>query len=244
MKPLVRGRHVARIAVSPQDRDSALALRGLCFRDGCDDSDPYDEMCRHVVVERTDTGRIVGTFRCLPLANGRGIEGCYSAQFYALDALRRYRGRMVEVGRFCIHPKAAGTADILRLAWGAITALVDAEGTDLLFGCSSFRGIRAERYAHAFALLRHAHVGPGRWRPGAKAPAIVRFAALPAVQEPDRKRALAEMPPLLRTYLSMGGWVSDHAVIDRDLETLHVFTGLEVRAIPPARARLLRSVAG
>ena len=50
--------------------------------------------------------------------------------------------------------------------------------------------------------------------------------------------------PLLRTYLVMGGWVSDHAVVDRDLNTLHVFTGLEIRAIPPARARLLRATAG
>jgi L-ornithine Nalpha-acyltransferase len=52
------------------------------------------------------------------------------------------------------------------------------------------------------------------------------------------------MPPLLRSYLAMGGWVSDHAVVDRDLNTLHVFTGLEIRAIPEARARrLLRAVA-
>ena len=39
------------------------------------------------------------------------------------------------------------------------------------------------------------------------------------------------------------GWVSDHAVVDRDLGTLHVFTGLEVRAVPHARARLLRAAA-
>jgi len=55
---------------------------------------------------------------------------------------------------------------------------------------------------------------------------------------------MANMPPLLRTYLMMGGWVSDHAVIDADLGTLHVFTGLEIAAIPPARKRLLRAVAG
>jgi putative hemolysin len=50
------------------------------------------------------------------------------------------------------------------------------------------------------------------------------------------------MPPLLRSYLAMGGWVSDHAVVDRDLGTLHVFTGLEIGAIPAARARQLRAV--
>jgi putative hemolysin len=52
------------------------------------------------------------------------------------------------------------------------------------------------------------------------------------------------MPPLLRSYLAMGGWVSDHAVLDKALNTLHVFTGLEVSTIPPARARRLRALAG
>ena len=41
----------------------------------------------------------------------------------------------------------------------------------------------------------------------------------------------------------MGGWVSDHAVIDRDLDTLHVFTGLAIAAIPPHRAAALRALA-
>ena len=50
------------------------------------------------------------------------------------------------------------------------------------------------------------------------------------------------MPPLLRSYLRMGGWVGDHAVVDGDLDTLHVFTGLEVGAIPAARVRRLRSL--
>ena len=55
---------------------------------------------------------------------------------------------------------------------------------------------------------------------------------------------MRHMPPLLRTYLGMGGWVSDHAVIDRDLDTLHVFTGVEVGAIPDRRKRALRALAG
>ena len=50
------------------------------------------------------------------------------------------------------------------------------------------------------------------------------------------------IPPLLRTYLAMGGWVSDHAVVDRAMNTLHVFTGLEIAAIPEARKKLLRAI--
>ena len=52
------------------------------------------------------------------------------------------------------------------------------------------------------------------------------------------------MPPLLRSYLAMGGWVSDHAVVDPVLRTMHVFTGVEIGTIPPARQRLLRATAG
>jgi putative hemolysin len=55
---------------------------------------------------------------------------------------------------------------------------------------------------------------------------------------------MRQMPPLLKTYLMMGGWVSDHAVIDRQMNTLHVFTGVEIVAIPETRKRLLRAVAG
>ena len=37
------------------------------------------------------------------------------------------------------------------------------------------------------------------------------------------------LPPLLKFYLRLGGKVSDHAVIDRDLDTLHVFTYLDLK---------------
>jgi hypothetical protein len=41
----------------------------------------------------------------------------------------------------------------------------------------------------------------------------------------------------------MGGWVSDHAVIDPMMNTLHVFTAVPIAAIPEGRARLLRALA-
>jgi putative hemolysin len=113
----------------------------------------------------------------------------------------------------------------------------------MLFGCSSFHGTDAQAYADAFAMLKERHLAPTRWLPQVKAPDVFRFARR-LRQKPDALRAMRTMPPLLRSYLAMGGWVSDHAVVDRDLNTLHVFTGLEIGAIPPARARALRAVAG
>ena len=78
--------------------------------------------------------------------------------------------------------------------------------------------------------------------PGRRAAEVVDLALAGPVE--DRREALAALPPLLRTYLGMGGWVSDHAVVDRELDTLHVFTCVEVERVPAARAASLRAVAG
>lgn len=245
MLSLFRGRYRARTAATPGDIAAAQTLRTLCFRDpgGPPDIDAYDQACTHVLVEEVRTGTLVCCFRLLPLSAGCEISRSYSAQFYDLAALADYPGRMVEMGRFCIHPDWRD-ADILRVAWGAMTAYVDREGVEMLFGCSSFHGTDADDHLDAFALLKDGHLAPRRWLPRVKAPDVFRFAQKLRRTKPDARRALSGMPPLLRTYLMMGGWVSDHAVVDHDLNTLHVFTGLEIAAIPPARARLLREVAG
>jgi len=245
-----KGRYRTRLAESTADLDAAQRLRFRAFIAGTGaedrpdgrDRDEFDEICQHVLIEEAKTDRLVATFRLLPLRSGSEIGHCYSAQYYALEGLKDYQGSMVEMGRFCIEP---GLADpnILRSAWAAVTAYVDAEEIEMLFGCSSFHGTDADYYADAFAVLTERYIAPKRWLPRIKAPDVFRFAE--RFRRPsDRTKALKRMPPLLRSYLTMGGWVSDHAVVDRDLNTLHVFTGLEIKAIPPARARALRAAAG
>jgi putative hemolysin len=249
MLNLRKGRYAARFAEAPADVDAAQRLRYRAFiagsgaapREDGRDADEFDAICRHVLVEEVRSGALVCCFRILPLT-GPEIARSYSAQYYDLSELERFDGPMVEMGRFCIDP-AHSDPDILRVAWGAMTGFVDAEGVEMLFGCSSFHGTDAKAYYDSFAILKERHLAPKRWLPRVKAPNVFRFAQR-LRRKPDLKRAMLTMPPLLRTYLLMGGWVSDHAVVDRDLNTLHVFTGLEIRAVPPGRARLLRVVAG
>ncbi len=241
-----KGRYQARFATTPKDLRAAQRLRWLAFR-GCAeeglDADAFDPRCAHVLIEETRLGTLVCCFRILPLQGGAEIGQSYAAQYYELSALAGFQGKMVEMGRFCLHP-SWHDPDILRVAWGAMTRYVDDNGVELLFGCSSFAGIEAGAYLDAFAMLKERHLAPRRWLPRVRAPEVFRFARVLRRRKPDARRAMLGMPPLLRSYLVMGGWVSDHAVVDRDMGTLHVFTGLEIRAIPPARARLLRGVAG
>lgn len=246
MVTLRKGRYVARLAEGRADIEAAQRLRYLAFvagrgaaeRAGGLEADDFDALCQHILVHEVKSGALVCCFRMMPLAHGAEIGRSYSAQYYELSALQDFDGPMVEMGRFCIHPEWRDP-DILRVAWGAMTRYVDERGVEMLFGCSSFAGTDEAEYLDAFAMLKHRHLAPKRFLPKIKAPNVFKFAQK-LRRKPDAKRAMLKMPPLLRTYLMMGGWTSDHAVVDRDLNTLHVFTGLEIRAIPPARARLLR----
>lgn len=246
MEVFRKGRYSVRYAGSDADLQAAQRLRWLAFRPGSAedgvDADRFDPLCRHVLVEERAGGRLVCTFRFMLLEGGAEILQSYSAQYYGLSGLGDYAGRMVEMGRFCIDP-SCHDADILRVAWGAMTRVVQQERVDLLFGCSSFKGVDTGDYLDAFAVLKARHLAPKRWLPAVKAPNVFRYAAR-LRRKPDMRAAMAKMPPLLKSYLMMGGWVSDHAVVDAEMNTLHVFTGLEVRAIPPGRVRLLQDIAG
>ncbi len=240
---LNKGRYSARLARSARDVAATQELRSLAFDTAEVDRDGFDAKCAHILIEDSrENGRLVCCFRMLMMERGAEVSQSYSAQFYDLSGWQGFDGRMVEMGRFCIHPDRMDP-DILRVAWGAMTVFVDQNNVQMLFGCSSFAGTETEEYLDAFAMLKQRHLAPKRWLPRVKAPDVFRFAAR-LRRKPDVKQAMLRMPPLLRTYLMMGGWVSDHAVVDRHMNTLHVFTGLEIEAIPAARKRLLRAVVG
>ena len=237
-------KYKARQAETSADLIAAQKLRYARFHHGDGlDADEFDPICNHVLVEDEESGKLVCCFRFLPLADGSEISRSYSAKYYDLTALEAYPGSMVEMGRFCVHPGYTDSA-ILRVAWSAMTAYVLEHNVDMLFGCSSFHGTDAETHMEAFTLLKEKHLAPKRWLPRVKAPKVVQFATKWKPRKPDLRLAMRAMPPLLRTYLVMGGWVSDHAVVDPDMNTLHVFTGVEIRRVPEGRARVLRARAG
>lgn len=245
MQPFCKGQFRARLAVSPDDIRAAQRLRYRAFRggrvsdpatpDGLD-HDALDARCDHLILETVDGAEIVGTCRLVLIRQPQELDRSYSAQFYALRTPAALADPRLEIGRFCLSP-ALRDPDALRLAWAALTRIVETEGVVQMFGCSSFAGVDPGSHTDALAFLAAHHLGPAADRPGRRAPETVPL--VPAAHDP--RRALMQMPPLLRSYLAMGGWVSDHAVIDRDLNTLHVFTAVDIAAIPPARARLLRA---
>jgi len=238
------GRYCARLALSKDDILAAQELRYRCFKLSNDkglDVDSFDSICRHVLIENLENGKLVCCYRIMSFIDGKDITLSYSSQFYDLASIKNYPKPMIEVGRFCID-SVATDYEVVLAAWAALTQLVDENGIEFLFGCSSFEGINKEKYLHCFAFLREKYIAPEHLRPKIKAPQVISYSE-DNYCKLDKKKALLDMPPLLKTYLSMGAWVSDHAVVDLNMKTLHLFTGVEVSKIPRKRKQFLRNLA-
>lgn len=232
---------VARLGHGPKDLAQVMAFRRAAFpraHAGAEE-DAQDALSTHVMVE--GEAGLLAYFRVMLFGWGAGLEQGYAARFYDVAPLAGYALPIAEMGRFCLAPGGVHP-DVLRLAWGAMTRLVDEGQAGLIVGCTSFRGADWQAHRAGLALLAAGHIGPPEHLPGRNAAEVVDYPALvgPVL---DRRAALTALPPLLRTYLTMGGWVSDHAVVDRELDTLHVFTCVEVDKVPKARAASLRAIA-
>ena len=238
------GRYRARYASSQIDVLAAQSLRYQCFNLSNKDEldvDDFDALCQHVLIENLETEKLICCYRILKFDSGKNISSSYSSQFYDLKVIENFTEPMIEVGRFCIDPEVNDPSVVLT-AWAALAQIVDHNQTEFLFGCSSFEGIEKEKYFDSFALLRDRYMAPDHWRPKIKAAQVFCYSK-DLIYKVDKKKALLNMPPLLKTYLSMGAWVSDHAVVDLNMKTLHLFTGMEISKIPKSRKNFLLNLA-
>ncbi|MCK0148454.1 GNAT family N-acetyltransferase [Marivita sp. S6314] len=229
---LALGAYRARIDRTPELQADALQLRGQSFRQGRMDADAFDAVSWHGTVTGPHRQNLVA-FR-LRIVSAARLSSTYTGQAYDLSPLTKRHQRFLELGRFC-HANGAIDTTAIRLAWAAIGTLVDAYDVHMLIGCSSFPGVDPACHSACFATLYRHHLGPADLRPRARSPDAI---ALSESAAPD-----VALPPLLRAYLGMGGWVGDQLVIDPDLKTQHVFTGMEVAAIPEPRKARLRALA-
>lgn len=235
------GRLLIGLASGMEDMEAVLRLRAARFRGriGGSDLDQFDSACQHLLIRARDDGTPLAAARLRLLAEPETMAASYTAQFYDLGRLAATGQRLLEIGRICIADGRMQDPDILRALLAALTRRAESLRADMLVGCASFSGVDLEKHATALRHLASNHIGPEALRPrrsGVQAVDLPRGASDPA-------EGLRRMPPLLRMYLGMGGWVSDHAVLDTELDTLHVFTAVEAARIPPARLRVLQALA-
>lgn len=187
------------------------------------DADAFDAVCDHLlVIDHQPEGgyRIVGTYRMLRRSGMEKIGRFYTEAEYDIAAIRAYAGEILEVGRSCVDPAYRSRA-VMQLLWRGIGAYVAAFDVALLFGCASFPGTDAAAHAEALSYLHHHHLAPEEIRPVALTDRYEEMNRLPK-DAFDAKRAFAALPPLIKGYLRLGGFVGHGAVIDHEYNTTDV----------------------
>ena len=188
------------------------------------DFDEFDAVADHLLVVDHSIGPgpegVVGTYRLiLPEAAAR-VGHFYSADEYDIAPMLAFSGRVLELGRSCVAAEYRNRA-VMQLLWRGIAAYVFHHGIDLMFGCASLSGTDPDALATELTYLHAHHLAPPEMRPRALPDRYVEMRRLdPATL--DARRALALLPPLIKGYLRLGGFVGDGAVIDRQFNTTDV----------------------
>jgi putative hemolysin len=187
------------------------------------DFDEFDDVCDHLLVIDREHGEgplgVVGTYR-LQRRESRRFSRFYSASEYDVDKIASFPGRVLELGRSCVDA-AYRTKMTMQFLWRGIAGYVFTHNIDLMFGCASLPGTDPQALAVPLSFLYHHHLAPDAIRPRALPGLYTDMNLLPA-EAISPRQAIEDLPPLVKGYLRLGGFVGDGAVIDRQFNTTDV----------------------
>ncbi len=188
------------------------------------DQDRFDAVADHLLVIDHGIGSgpegVVGTYRLIRRSSADKIGQFYSADEYDLSTLMHFPGKIMELGRSCVDVAYRGRA-AMQLLWRGIAAYIFHHQIDILFGCASLPGTDPDKIAAELTYLYQTHLAPPALRPRA---IDSRYIDMRRVDPDtlDMRRAMASLPPLIKGYLRLGGFVGDGAVIDHQFNTTDV----------------------
>ena len=225
-----------RLAETVADIDAAQALRFRVFYEKLGahplpemarrrrDADHFDGGCDHLLVldhnRGTGADAVVGTYRLIRRETAARLGGFYSASEFDISPLVVHPGEILELGRSCVDPSYR-QRPAMQLLWSGIAAYVFHYDIALMFGCASLPGTDADALAMPLSYLHHHHQAPAALRPRARAERYVEMCRLERCAI-DSAQAVAALPPLIKGYLRLGGFVGDGAVVDEQFNTIDV----------------------
>ncbi len=230
-EPIYKGDYLVRKAETLEEIHLAQILRYDIFNvelgeglesslKGQRDEDPFDNYCEHLIVEYVPDAKIVGTYR---LQTGEMAEkgiGYYSAQEFDLTPYEKYRHKILELGRACIHADHR-KQKVLELLWRGIVKYAFIHKSRYLIGCSSLTSQDSDEGWALYHKLR------GRYLASRK----LQTEPLPEYKlEPEREGAVeVKCPKLFATYLSLGAKIAGPPAIDRAFKTIDFLTTFDFK---------------
>jgi len=188
------------------------------------DKDIYDTVADHLLVVDHGLGEgpqsVVGTYRLIQREAARRIGHFYSSDEYDISRIEAVPGRILELGRSCVD-NGYRNRSVMQLLWRGIAAYVFQHKIELMFGCAILPGIDPDALAPELTYLYYNHLAPVAIRPHALPHRYIDMRRLER-DGLDPRVALTRLPPLIKGYLRLGGFVGDGAVIDPQFNTTDV----------------------
>ncbi|MDE2297300.1 MAG: GNAT family N-acetyltransferase, partial [Burkholderiales bacterium] len=163
------------------------------------------------------------TYRVLTPSAAKRVGGLYSETEFDLTRLRPLRGKMVELGRSCVHPDHRSGGAIMAL-WGALAEFMVRNDLDTMVGCASVSMRDGGHFAASlWERLRHSHLAPTHRQ-------VTPRLALPI--DELQSDLLAEAPALIKGYLRCGAKVLGPPAWDPDFNTADLPLLLHIEDLP------------
>ncbi|MBR2123667.1 MAG: GNAT family N-acetyltransferase [Acetobacter sp.] len=225
-----------RIAQTDAERDAAQALRYQVFYEEMGakpnaqtqalkrDIDEFDAVADHLLVIdhalADDERGVIGTYRLVRDDAAAKIGKFYTSSEYDITLLKEFPGKLLEVGRSCVHKNYRNRV-AMQLLWRGIASYIFLYRIDLLFGCASLPGTDPDSLTDELTYLYHHHMAPPALRIRALEDHRVDMLRTNP-HELNIRQCLSKLPPLIKGYLRLGGYVGDGAVVDKQFNTTDV----------------------
>jgi len=179
------------------------------------ESDRFDQYCEHLLVWDEDTDQVVGCYRILTDSQAVHAGGFYAQTEFDLTRVLAVPGRLVEIGRTCVHPDFRNGA-VIGLLWSGLARFMLMHRYDYLMGCVSIPLTGGVAQVGAiWQSVVASHLSSPEWRVFPKTP----FAALPE----SAPGMPADLPPLIKGYLRLGAQVCGEPAWDPALNVADLF---------------------
>lgn len=191
------------------------------------DTDQYDLLADHVIVKHVDSKEILGTYR---IVCSEFSDRFYSQEQFEIQKLRELPEVKIELGRACIHREHRNGVT-LNLIWKGLARYATVVNARYMFGCASVKTVSPEL---AYSMFWHLY--PFYFKdtlrsavlPNYNCPKPTGIDSLPTWREVE-----ASIPPLLRSYLQAGAYISSEPALDALFGCVDFLTALDLKEINP-----------
>ncbi len=195
---------------SPDDGDNNNGVNPTNSEDAKNgiDRDKFDDYCAHLIVINHELGEnpadnIIATYRFMRKVYKEQAGRWYSSSEFDLSKLAPIEEKVLELGRATVHTDYRNNI-VIKLLWQGIANYIQKYDLKYMIGTASFHSTDINDLKETMSFLYHYYPMPDEY----DCPAITddaRDMNLLPKEQIDPKKALLDLPPVIKGYLRIGG---------------------------------------